>query len=266
MVSKKWTLQLGDIKGAFLEAGPLDKKFTPLFAHQPKGGVPGLDPEDVIEVVGNVYGANDAPMNWYSTFDTEVKQGKWQQSQFDPCLYYLRDGDGQLCGVLGAHVDDTITAGHGSVYQEAITKLKARFPYRKWRVGNGEFCGVQYRQDPDPVTYEITFGQKEYAEHLRPINLSKDRLRNKDAPATDREAFEPKESCASGPTSPPHHGKRSLQQRGHGEVPKEDLSQAFGREQTEGSCELHCRGAFRRCQGDIGGGGDSGDLSLFRRR
>ena len=31
-------LQLGDIKLAFLEAGPLDPKFTPLYAHQPPWG------------------------------------------------------------------------------------------------------------------------------------------------------------------------------------------------------------------------------------
>ena len=79
--------------------------------HQPKGGIPGLDPEDVIEVVGNVYGANDASRNWFTTFDSDVKKGGWQQSQFDPCLYFLRDSQGCLCGVLGAHVDDTIT-GH----------------------------------------------------------------------------------------------------------------------------------------------------------
>jgi len=185
LASKRWTLQLGDIKGAFLEAGPLEKKFTPLYAHQPRGGVPGLDPDDVIEVVGNVYGSNDAPMNWFSTFNAEVKNNRWQQSQFDPCLYYLRDADGNLCGVLGAHVDDTITGGHGECYERAIAALKARFPYRKWRVGSGDFCGVQYRQDP--VTYAITFGQKEYAQHLRPINLSKDRLKNKGSLATDRE-------------------------------------------------------------------------------
>ena len=168
-----------------MEAGPLDKKYTPLYAHQPKGGVPGLDPEDVIEVVGNVYGANDAPMNWFSTFNADVKKGGWQPSQFDPCLYFLRDSQGHLCGVLGAHVDDTITGGFGECYTKAIDALRARYPYRQGRIGNGEFCGVQYRQDP--ATFEISFGQKEYAEHLRPINLSKERLRNKEALANDRE-------------------------------------------------------------------------------
>ena len=50
-------MQLGDIKGAFLEAGPLGQEVHSSLCsstHQLKGGIPGLDPEDVIEVVGNV--------------------------------------------------------------------------------------------------------------------------------------------------------------------------------------------------------------------
>ena len=50
-----------DIKGASLEAGPIQKKFRPLYMHQPRGGIPGLDPQDVIEITGNIYGSNDAP-------------------------------------------------------------------------------------------------------------------------------------------------------------------------------------------------------------
>ena len=34
LVSKKWTMCLGDVKGAFLEAGPLDAKFKPLIQQQ----------------------------------------------------------------------------------------------------------------------------------------------------------------------------------------------------------------------------------------
>ena len=185
VVSKQWTLCLGDIKGAFLEAGPLDKQFRPLFAKQPNGGVPGLDPDDVIEVTGNVYGSNDAPFNWYSTFDQAAIELNWCRSQFGSCLYYLRDPSGELCGVMGSHVDDTITGGCGTTYDEAIRKLKSRFPYRKWRVGSGEFCGVQYMQDPH--TKEIRYHQKEYAQHLRPIYLTKERSRDREALATDKE-------------------------------------------------------------------------------
>ena len=185
IVSKHWTMALGDIKGAFLEAGPIQEKFRPLFARQPKGGIPGLDPEDVIEVTGNIYGSNDAPFNWWNTFDGEARDIGWQRSQFDNCLYFLRSPQGDLIGILGAHVDDTITGGEGPLYAAAIDKLKQRFPYRKWRIGSGEFCGIQYQQDPK--TFEITFQQKEYAENIRPITLSRARMQDKDALASDKE-------------------------------------------------------------------------------
>ena len=187
LVSKQWTMQLGDIKGAFLEAGPLNPKFSPLYAHQPPGGIPGLSPDDVIEVTGNVYGSNDAPFNWWFKFDETARKIGWVRSQFDNCLYYLPDplSQGAMCGVMGAHVDDTITGGHGATYDSAIQALKTHFPYRKWRIGNGEFCGVQYSQDMR--SFEITYHQKEYAEHLRAISLSKERLKDKESLATDRE-------------------------------------------------------------------------------
>eukprot|EP00435_Cladocopium_sp_Y103_P022015 s1030_g5.t1 len=185
IVSKRWTLCLGDIKGAFLEAGPLHSRFRPLFAKQPSGGVPGLDPSDVVEVTGNVYGSNDAPFNWYQEFSSSVQDHGWNRSQFDSCLFFLRSANGDLCGVLAAHVDDTIIAGEGPEYEEAVRKLKARFPYRKWRIGSGEFCGIQFQQCPQ--TFEIRYHQQEYARHLRPISVSKERLKNKDSPANDRE-------------------------------------------------------------------------------
>ena len=40
IASHGWDLQLGDIKGAFLEAGPLPDRFRPLFAKQPAGWHP----------------------------------------------------------------------------------------------------------------------------------------------------------------------------------------------------------------------------------
>ena len=61
LVTNHWVMNLGDIKGAFLEAGPLPERFRPLYAHQPPGGVPGLPPDAVIEITGNLYGSNDAP-------------------------------------------------------------------------------------------------------------------------------------------------------------------------------------------------------------
>ena len=115
IASQGWDLQLGDIRGAFLEAGPLEESFRPLFAHQPPGGIPGLPEDAVIEVTGNVYGQNDAPAAWFKEFSSYVKTIGWRQSVLDPCLFVLRDRRSEaLIGIMGVHVDDTawVDPGH----------------------------------------------------------------------------------------------------------------------------------------------------------
>ena len=86
---------------------------------------------------------------------------------------------------MGAHVDDTIIGGSGPAYEKAVKQLRASFPYRKWGVGSGEFCGVHYAQNPQ--SFEITYQQSEYARHLRPINMSRERARHKEAFASEKE-------------------------------------------------------------------------------
>jgi hypothetical protein len=74
--------------------------------------IPGVDPECLIEILGHVYGQNDAPAAWYRVFDQEVLRAGFERSKLDSCLYFMRE-NGKLTGVLGAHVDDAATGGEG---------------------------------------------------------------------------------------------------------------------------------------------------------
>ena len=136
----------------------------------PPGGIPGLPREAVVEVVGNVYGQNDAPLAWHRTFDSEAVQIGWERSKFDPCLYFLRE-DSKLVGVMGVHVDDTALEGSGQKFQQAVKASRQRFPYRKWRIGQGEFCGAFYTQDPKSKT--IKMSQSLFTDKLRPATIPK---------------------------------------------------------------------------------------------
>ena len=172
IASHRWSLQLGDIKAAFLESGPLDPRYKPLFAHQPPGGIPGLPSTAVIEVLGNIYGQNDAPAAWFNTFQNEVISGGWVQSKFDCCLFTLRSSStNELIGIMGVHVDDTALGGSGPEFEQAVAKLRSRFPYRKWRIGSGEFCGAFYRQCSE--TMAISMSMQTTAERMRPANIKK---------------------------------------------------------------------------------------------
>lgn len=94
----------------------------------------------------------------------------WQQSKLDPCLYSIRGSQNELQGVMGVHVDDTALGGSGEAFRRAVEGLKARFPYRKWRVGEGEFCGAWYRQEKDG---SISMNMSSFVDKIRPINVPK---------------------------------------------------------------------------------------------
>ena len=186
IVSNQWTMHLGDIKGAFLEADVKEKaRRNPVYAELPPGGVPGVEKGSLVQILGNIYGANDAPHEWYCEFDSVAQAVGFTRSKFDSCLYLCHGEHGRLEGILGAHVDDTITGGEGPKYTEAIRLLRERFPFRKWRSGRGEFLGTIYEQCPQ--SFEITFQQAEYAEHITPIRVSKERAKRHWLPANERE-------------------------------------------------------------------------------
>lgn len=168
--SNNWMLQLGDIRGAFLEAEPLEDRFRPLYAHQPPDIIPGVPPDAVIEILGNLYGQNDAPASWFRTFDMEIKALSWTASCFDSCLYTLRNDQNELVGILGLRVDDCAVGGAGELFRKSIESLKARFPFRKWRTRSGDFCGAQYQQDSDGA---IHMSVPNAAHKIRPASIPK---------------------------------------------------------------------------------------------
>ena len=177
IASHKWRLRLGDIKGAFLASGELPQQYRPLYASLPQGGIPGVPPDALIEVVGHIYGLNDSPSAWSKCLDKALRAAGFIRSKFDPCLYQLRDASGQLVGIYGVHVDDCATGGEGELYERALAQLKQAFEFRKWRLDDGEFCGARYTQDP--VTFAITMTQDKFCDKLRPLRLSKNRQAQK---------------------------------------------------------------------------------------
>ena len=185
IASNKWTLSLGDIKGAFLAAGPLAERFRPLYARLPPGGIPGVPSDALIEVTGHVYGLNDSPSAWQQKLHKVLLSVGFQVSRFDACLYHLRDKKGCLVGIYGVHVDDCATGGQGPVFEKAMEELKRQFEFRKWRTLDGDFCGARYTQDPQ--SFAITMSQSKYAQTLRPLHLSRSRCADRTAPLDEKE-------------------------------------------------------------------------------
>ena len=184
--SFKWRLKLGDIKGAFLSAGNLPAKYRPLYANLPAGGIPGIPDDALIEVVGHVYGLNDSPSAWYKRLSGVLLSAGFERSRFDSCLFYMREGQ-KLTGIYGVHVDDCATAGVGPKYEAALKYLQSNFEFRKWRDGleGGDFCGATYFQNAE--SGEITMSQSKFIDKLRPLHFSKERMKDRESPLTEKE-------------------------------------------------------------------------------
>ena len=75
-------MNLGDIKGAFLEADVKEQaSINPVYSELPPGGVPGVKESSLVLILGNIYGANDAPHNWYKEFDKVALESGFVQIQ-----------------------------------------------------------------------------------------------------------------------------------------------------------------------------------------
>ena len=58
-------------------------------------------------------------------------------------------------------MDDLLLGGCGAAYRRTINAPRSRFPFRKWKRNQGEFCGSLVSQDV--LTKEITVFQSTYA-------------------------------------------------------------------------------------------------------
>ncbi|CAK0795301.1 unnamed protein product [Prorocentrum cordatum] len=202
LASCKFDLTIGDVKSAFLVAEPEARPNGPIYVTMPKDyTLKGYHPEQLFEVV-NGYGLGDQPQQWWRTFERYMlEELKFDQHPMDPCVFLLREpvtqenaglvakdrvsvipyatgsesaqlrGEpGALCGILGVHVDDQINGGRGQLWATAMKKLRARFPFRKWVTGSGEFTGSVLTQRAD---YSIVQSQSEYTKGITPARTRK---------------------------------------------------------------------------------------------
>ena len=103
----------------------------PLFLRQPREGLPGLLPGQLMLVVRGIFGlANSPRLFWRHLRDTLLRMG-FIQSTLDRALFMYYKGD-KLVLVLGAHVDDLIgTGAPGDGGADGILKqLKEAFGFR----------------------------------------------------------------------------------------------------------------------------------------
>ena len=150
---------------------------------QPRQGLPGLVPAQLLRLRKSVYGRPDASRAWYNELARVLEQELgFVRSVVDPAAFYLREPNGKLVGMMIIHVDDVmIGTDQGPYAGEVVERLRKRFPCGTWQAVAKEFSGVSYcgKKKTGPGFWKIqvvTLCQKGFVEgRLDSIVVSRER-------------------------------------------------------------------------------------------
>eukprot|EP00435_Cladocopium_sp_Y103_P070319 s238_g35.t1 len=114
-INKNFNGVIGDLKSAFTQSLPLFRKGGKLYCRSVGGSMPGLEEDQLAEIVLGCYGLCDAPMHWRKTLVSFlINELGYRQSALDPCTYLLHGedpqnpGESQLLGMVAVEIDDLL--------------------------------------------------------------------------------------------------------------------------------------------------------------
>lgn len=172
----QWRLGFLDFTQAFHSGDAIQRT---IFAEQPREGVPGMVPGQLIKLLKTCYGLTDGPFAWFSHIRRVlVEELGYTQSIADPCIFMLHStskGSLQLRGIIGLATDDMIHGGD-ELHQEKMEEIKKRYKLGKFQFDEGKFTGKMFRKDPDG---SIFVWQPNYADSINKIEIDKERKKHR---------------------------------------------------------------------------------------
>ena len=146
--SKGWKCKSIDFKNAFLQGTPLDRE---VFMLPPKD-YREKHPDTVWKIIKPLYGLKDASRRWNSKIDIDFKNLNLVQSNLDQALYYMRDPNNELMGMLLIHVDDCIFCGIDTFHKTVIRPITKKYEISSEDVGEFTFTGWNLQQSEAGIT------------------------------------------------------------------------------------------------------------------
>lgn len=121
IAQRKWTTNTMDIKTAFLQGSELTRD---IFIKPP---IEAACKGKIWKLRKCVYGLADASLNWYNRVRDVMKQCGGEVSQVDPAVFYWKDKEGNIQGILACHVDDFLWTGSLDFQKSVIDNLRSIF-------------------------------------------------------------------------------------------------------------------------------------------
>ena len=118
-------LRSGDLTSAYFTADPIDRL---LLVNPPRGGLPGEEGNGryALAMHKPIYGTKDAGRRFYKTFRRRAIEEGLLECRLCRSMYVLRDKNGRIALMAGAHVDDIMWAAVPE-YEHVMTDLFEHF-------------------------------------------------------------------------------------------------------------------------------------------
>ena len=186
IASMGWRPGFLDFTQAFHAGDPINRE---LYCSQPKEGIPGAHPQQLLQLLKTCYGLTDGPYAWYQHLVRRlVEDYGYRRSRADPCVFYLhinkKDGKKELRGIIGVATDDLLHGGAAEHWKH-IETISKEYNLGKNNLDAGRFTGKDFRRDEDG---SIHIGQEFYVkEKVKTIPLTKKRKQQRFSRCTELE-------------------------------------------------------------------------------
>ena len=158
--SFKWIPGFLDFTQAFHSGDRIERE---LYCRQPREGIPGAHPGQLLRLLKTCYGLTDGPLAWYKHLAKKLKTMGYETSKADPCVFFLRGPKSEgsrLEGIIGVATDDLLHGGNERHWKN-IEMIAREYKLGKNQQGKGRFAGkdISYQEDGS-----ILVNQKFYVE------------------------------------------------------------------------------------------------------
>ena len=164
----KFTLFAKDIKNAYFSGKSVDRE---IYLEQPRGGLPGLLPGQLLRAKKAIYGFAEAARLFWLALREHLLSDGWVESKLEPALFYLRQ-QGRLVGILVTHVDDLEGGVNEKVINSAFERSARALELATNHYKDFIFRGREVRQTENN---HIDVSMKNYALSMKTVKVDSGR-------------------------------------------------------------------------------------------
>ena len=175
-----FTLIAKDIKNAYFSGKSVGRE---VYLDQPKGGLPGLQPGQLLKANKAIYGFAEAARLFWLALREHLLSDGWEESKLEPALFYYRV-EGRLKGIIVTHVDDIEGGLHDAVFNQAFQKSSKALEFATNHVRDFTFRGREVKQT---AQHHVDVAMRNYALSMKVVKIEKNRRQQLDQELTEEE-------------------------------------------------------------------------------